>query len=74
MMPDTAPPIDTVALVEFVQRTARETSLINLPAAAITKGLEGREMTEFGLLSEAGPAPSPMAARQLPMPVSCAAP
>ncbi|MFZ1774305.1 MAG: dihydroorotase [Rhizobiaceae bacterium] len=55
MMPDTAPPIDTVALVEFVQRTARETSLINIfPAAAITKGLEGREMTEFGLLSEAG--------------------
>ena len=55
MMPDTDPVIDNVALVEFILRTARETALVNVyPAAAITKGFEGREMTEFGLLREAG--------------------
>ncbi len=55
MMPDTDPVIDNVALVEFVLRTARDTALVNVfPAAAVTKGLEGREMTEFGLLREAG--------------------
>ena len=54
-MPDTDPVIDDVALVEFVLRTARDTAIVNVfPAAAITKGLEGREMTEFGLLREAG--------------------
>ncbi len=55
MMPDTDPVIDSVALVEFVRRTARETSAVRVyPAAAITKGLEGDEMTEFGLLRQAG--------------------
>ncbi len=55
MMPDTDPVIDNVALVEFVLRTARDTASVNVyPAAAITKGLAGREMTEFGLLREAG--------------------
>ncbi len=55
MMPDTDPVIDNVALVEFVLRTARDTAVVNIfPAAAVTKGLAGREMTEFGLLREAG--------------------
>ncbi|WP_163269808.1 dihydroorotase [Chelativorans alearense] len=55
MMPDTAPVIDDVALVEFVLRTARETALVNVfPAAAITKGLTGSDLSEFGLLHEAG--------------------
>ncbi|MBZ9967976.1 dihydroorotase [Mesorhizobium sp. BR1-1-2] len=55
MMPDTDPVIDNVALVEFVLRTAKDTAIVNIfPAAAITKGLDGREMTEFGLLREAG--------------------
>lgn len=54
-MPDTDPVIDDVALVEFILRAARDTALVNVfPAAAITKGLEGREMTEIGLLREAG--------------------
>lgn len=54
-MPDTHPVIDDVALVEFVLRTARETAIVNVfPAAAVTRGLEGREMTEFGLLHDAG--------------------
>lgn len=55
MMPDTDPAIDSVALVEFVLRTARDTAVVNVyPSAAVTRGLEGREMTEFGLLREAG--------------------
>ncbi len=55
MMPDTDPVIDDVALVEFVRRTARDTSGVNVyPAAAITKGLRGDDLTEMGLLSAAG--------------------
>ena len=55
MMPDTDPVIDDVALVDFIARRTRDTALVNVrPMAAITKGLKGREMTEFGLLREAG--------------------
>ena len=55
MMPDTDPVIDNVALVEFVLKTARDKAVVNIhPAAALTKGLAGEEMTEFGLLKDAG--------------------
>jgi len=55
MMPDTSPVIDDVALVEFVLRAARETASVNIfPTAAVTKGLAGREISEFGLLRDAG--------------------
>ncbi|MGL4490783.1 MAG: dihydroorotase [Rhizobiaceae bacterium] len=55
MMPDTDPVIDDVALVEFVRRTARDTTAIRVhPAAAVTKGLNGNDLTEIGLLAEAG--------------------
>jgi dihydroorotase len=55
MMPDTDPVIDDIALVEFVRKTARDTAVVNVyPAAAITKGLAGEEMTEIGLLAAAG--------------------
>ncbi|GKX35824.1 MAG: dihydroorotase [Rhizobiaceae bacterium MnEN-MB40S] len=55
MMPDTSPVIDDVALVEFVLRTAREQSMVRIyPSAALTKGLDGKELTEFGLLKKAG--------------------
>ncbi|MCE4223484.1 dihydroorotase [Methylobacterium sp. C25] len=54
-MPDTNPVIDGAPIVDFVLRRARDTASVNvLPAAAITKGLAGKEMTEFGLLQEAG--------------------
>ncbi|MGV7033624.1 dihydroorotase [Methylobacterium symbioticum] len=54
-MPDTNPVIDGPAIVDFVLRRARDTACVNvLPAAAVTKGLAGREMTEFGLLQESG--------------------
>jgi dihydroorotase len=54
-MPDTNPAIDDPAVVDFVVRRARDTAVVNVhPSAALTKGLAGREMTEFGLLMEAG--------------------
>ena len=54
-MPDTDPVIDDVALVEFVARTARDTAPIHVyPAAAITKGLVGSDLTEMGLLRASG--------------------
>lgn len=55
MMPDTDPVIDDIALVEFVKKMVRDKAIVNVhPAAALTKGLKGEEMTEFGLLQEAG--------------------
>jgi dihydroorotase len=55
VMPDTNPVIDQVALVDFIQRRARDNCRVNvLTCAALTKGLEGREMSEIGLLKRAG--------------------
>ncbi len=55
MMPDTDPVLDDIALVEFVQKNARDKAAVNVHvAAALTRRLEGKEMTEFGLLQEAG--------------------
>ncbi len=54
-MPDTEPVIDDPALVDFTLRRARDTAIVHvLPMAALTKDLAGAEMTEIGLLSEAG--------------------
>lgn len=53
--PDTDPPIDDPAIIDFLKRRARDKAIVNvLPCAALTKGLQGREITEFGLLIEAG--------------------
>jgi len=55
MLPNTAPPIDDHALVEFVGRRSREIGRTAIRTyAAATKGLQGRELTEYGLLAEAG--------------------
>ncbi|MBA5778013.1 dihydroorotase [Stappia sp. F7233] len=54
-MPETDPVIDDPALVDFVLRRARDTAKVRIqPMAALTKGLKGEEMSEIGLLSEAG--------------------
>lgn len=54
-MPNTDPVIDDVALVHYIKQSARDSAIVNVhPAAAMTKGLEGREMTEIGLLKAAG--------------------
>src|SRR5689334_17151207 len=53
--PDTSPTIDNPATVDFVLRRARDNAIVHVhPMAAITKGLEGKEMTEIGLLRAAG--------------------
>ncbi|MBU0740000.1 MAG: dihydroorotase [Alphaproteobacteria bacterium] len=55
MMPETDPVIDDIALVEFVKKTARDTADVRVyPAAALTKGMTSAEMTEMGLLQQAG--------------------
>jgi dihydroorotase len=54
-MPNTEPVIDDVALVDYIKRRAMDIAYVHIhPMAALTKGLEGTEMTEIGLLSRAG--------------------
>ncbi|MQX35789.1 dihydroorotase [Roseospira navarrensis] len=54
-LPNTNPVIDDEAAVEFVARRARLIGLAKVfTYAAATKGLEGRELAEIGLLREAG--------------------
>jgi dihydroorotase len=53
--PDTSPAIDDPAMVDFVLRRARDTAIVRVhPMAALTKGINGAEMTEIGLLKAAG--------------------
>jgi len=53
--PDTNPVIDDPAIVDFVLRRARDTAIVHVqPMAALTKGLEGNELAEIGLLKAAG--------------------
>jgi len=53
--PNTSPVIDDPATVDFLLRRARDTAIVHVhPMAALTKGLEGKEMTEIGLLKAAG--------------------
>jgi dihydroorotase len=53
--PDTSPVIDDPATVDFVLRRARDTAIVHVhPMAALTKGHDGKEMTEIGLLKAAG--------------------
>ena len=54
-MPETNPVLDDPAIIDFITRRARDTSIVNIrPSAALTKGLHGEEMAEIGLLKEAG--------------------
>lgn len=53
--PDTHPAIDTPEVLEFVTRRAAEASPVRIRhMAALTKGRQGREMTEIGFLRDAG--------------------
>ena len=55
LTPNTNPVIDDVALVDFIQRRARDTALVHVHTmAAMTKSLDGVEMAELGLLRQAG--------------------
>jgi len=54
-LPDTNPVIDDMALVEFITRRAQKVGLVNIYTyAAATRGMQGRELTEIGLMAQAG--------------------
>tara|TARA_B100001093_G_scaffold457321_1_gene468939 strand:+ start:1433 stop:2719 length:1287 start_codon:yes stop_codon:yes gene_type:complete len=54
-MPNTNPIIDNVSMVDFIIRRGRDKANVNLfPCASLTKQMEGKLMTEFGLLASRG--------------------
>jgi dihydroorotase len=54
-LPNTEPPVDDIAVVEFIARRAREARRAKIHTyAAATKGLSGKELTEIGLLAANG--------------------
>src|ERR1700723_1367605 len=54
-LPNTEPPVDDVSVVEFLARRAREVRLAKIHTyAAATKRMEGKELTEIGLLAANG--------------------
>lgn len=54
-MPNTRPVVDTLELVEFVRAQAEKACGVHvLPVAAVTKGQQGKELTDAKALVEAG--------------------
>jgi len=54
-LPNSEPVADDTAGLEFVARRAREVKLVKIYSyGSLTKGAEGKELTEFGLLQEYG--------------------
>jgi dihydroorotase len=55
VQPATHPPVDDPAIIEFIQRRAAESTRVRIAViGALTKGLQGREMAEIGLMQDAG--------------------
>ncbi len=53
--PDTQPPVDTPAVAQLIMQTAGERGFARvLPAGALTRGLEGEQLSEMAALSQAG--------------------
>lgn len=54
-MPNTKPPVDNAAVVRYIIEKAQKDGCVNVfPIGAITKGLEGIELSEMGIMQEAG--------------------
>jgi dihydroorotase len=54
-MPNTKPPLDNEAQVEFIRRQARQAGLCHVfPIGAITKGRQGKELAEIGSMLARG--------------------
>ena len=54
-LPNTDPVIDDVSVVEFIARRAQEANRAKIRCyGSVTRGTRGMELTEMGLLSEAG--------------------
>jgi len=54
-MPNTEPPADTAAAIDFVVRTARSQGAVRvLPIGCVTRGRAGRELADLAELAQAG--------------------
>lgn len=54
-MPNTVPPLDNPLVVEAFVLKSKSLGFVNvLPAGAISRGCQGKEMSEYGLLKEKG--------------------
>lgn len=54
-MPNTDPPVDSVAGIKFLLATARTEGIVNVfPLGCITKGRKGEELAEIGKMHRAG--------------------
>lgn len=54
-MPNTKPVIDDISVLAFIHKRARETGYVNVRTyASISKNMEGKDLTEMGLLVEEG--------------------
>ena len=54
-MPNTTPPVDHRGVVDLIHREAQRCNLVTVhPIGAITKDRQGRELTDFGELFDAG--------------------
>ena len=54
-MPNTEPPIDNAALVDFIQRRSQSEAAVRVfPIGCITKGRQGKELSEMEELAAAG--------------------
>lgn len=55
VMPQTNPVIDDISLIDYITKRGEQTSKIRVYCAgALTTGLDGQNMTELGLMAEAG--------------------
>lgn len=54
-MPNTVPPLDNVSQIQYVMMKARSEGYVRVhPIGAITKGMDGAELTEIGAMLRAG--------------------
>lgn len=53
-MPNTKPPIDSVETIDYIISKAKNTGVDVHPVATITKGMEGKKLSEFAVLKKAG--------------------
>lgn len=54
-MPNTKPVVDNIGIVRYIIEKAKKEGYVNVyPIGAITKGLEGVELSEMGSMQEAG--------------------
>ena len=54
-MPNTEPPIDNAAVVDFIKRRAREEGVVRVyPIGCVSKGRQGVQLSEMRELAEAG--------------------